>query len=122
MAGARGLPEDALREAEKFCVDEYEDYVVYKYLASKEKGEFKRILERLAEEEYRHYMFWSKVTGRDCAREVRGLKFLLIRLLRLIFGLTFTIKLMESHEKDVVEAYRRYLDFLEGRIGGSLRL
>jgi len=109
----RGLPEEALREAEKFCMDEYEDHLIYSYLASKEKGGFGKTLEGLAKEEYAHYLFWRKILGRDCAREVGRAKLLLVRLLRIVFGLTFTLKLMEGHEGRVVESYKKYLNSLE---------
>ncbi len=104
-----------LRLAEEFCRDEYEDYVIYSYLAEHEaRGDLREILERLAREEYEHYLFWRGVIGRDCAREVGKARLRLIRLMRRVFGLTFTLKWLEKHEERVVEAYKAYLDKLEG--------
>jgi rubrerythrin len=50
-----------------FCVDEYTDHLIYSHLAAREKrNDFKELLEKMAEHEYRHYEFWKAVAGRDC--------------------------------------------------------
>ena len=108
------LEEAARSEARAFCVDEYTDYLIYRYLAEKERGDFKRILEEMAEQELRHYEFWKSVVGEECKAGVPGWKLRLIRISRMLFGLTFTIKLLEMHEKEVIESYKRFLPRLSG--------
>ncbi|MCE4627553.1 MAG: VIT1/CCC1 family protein [Desulfurococcales archaeon] len=106
---------EAERLAEKFCVDEYTDYSIYKYLASQERRpELRRILEELARDEWEHYLFWKRILGRDCRVEVGRGKLRLILLMRKIFGLTFTLKFLERHEEEVIQEYKNYLKYLEG--------
>ncbi len=109
------LGEEQLKLAEEFCKDEYIDYMVYKYLAEHEKKpEHKKILEELSEDEYRHYEFWKKIVGKDCSQEISKTYLQRIKLMRKIFGLTFTLKWLERHEEEVVQAYKDYLKYLEG--------
>jgi len=108
------LDESARLEARKFCIDEYTDYLIYKYLAERERGDFRRILEEMAEQELRHYEFWKSIAGEECEVRVPGWKLRLISLSRRLLGLTFTIKLLELHEREVVESYRRFLSRLSG--------
>ncbi len=98
----------------RFCEDEYIDYVIYKYLSMKEADETRRkILEAMAEQELAHYEFWKKRVG-ECRSEVSRLRLALIYLGRRVFGLTFMVKLLERHENEVIEAYKRHLKYLEG--------
>ena len=109
------LPEEAIEKARKFCVDEYFDYNVYKYLAGREGNpRLREILETLAREEYEHYLFWKKVLRGDCKASLPGWKLRLILLARKVFGLTFTLKLLEMHEDEVIAEYKAYMKHLEG--------
>ena len=108
------LGEEAVRLAEEYCIDEFTDYTIYKYLAEHEQSQdLKRILERLAEEEYKHYLFWKRLLGRDCRVETGRNKLRGILLMRRLLGLTFTLKFLERHEEDVIRAYRDYLKYLD---------
>jgi len=99
-------------EAE-FCRDELFDYMVYRELASIERDpDIRRALESFSEHERRHYEFWKSIAG-SCG-EVSGLKLKLYLLMRRFLGLTFTLKLLERHEGEVIEAYKRYLERLSG--------
>ncbi|MCE4610215.1 MAG: VIT1/CCC1 family protein [Desulfurococcales archaeon] len=109
------LGEEQLRLAEEFCKDEYIDYMIYKYLSEHEKHDkHKKILEELAKDEYRHYEFWKNIVDRDCSQEISSGYLRRIKLMRKIFGLTFTLKWLERHEEEVVEAYKDYLKYLDG--------
>lgn len=93
-----------------FCMDEYTDFLIYTHLAKREKrDDFKRLLQKMAEQEFRHYEFWKSVSGRDCSSQIPRWKLTLVTLLRIIFGLTFTVKLLERHEEQVIEAYRQFI-------------
>ena len=109
------LTGEALEKARRFCVDEYQDYVIYSYLRDHEAREdLREILDKLAREEYKHYQFWSKLIGEDCKSRVHGAKLTLLRFMRRLFGLTFTLKWLERHEEEVIEEYKRFLEKLEG--------
>jgi VIT1/CCC1 family predicted Fe2+/Mn2+ transporter len=100
---------------ESFCRDEYKDYVIYRFLAERESDpERRRILEAMAEQELGHYEFWKSRLGRDCREGVSKLGLYAVLLSRKILGLTFTVKLLERHENEVIDAYKRYLERLEG--------
>jgi len=93
-----------------FCVDEYTDFLIYTHLAKREKrSDFKHLLQKMAGQEFRHYEFWKSVSGRDCASQIPRWKLALITLSRILFGLTFTVKLLERHEEQVIEAYRQFI-------------
>lgn len=112
--GQRQLSPEALEKAREFCVDEYIDYVIYKELAARESDErMREVLERFSEQEYRHYKFWSSLAG-ECQVSVPGWKLAFFRASRKLLGLTFTLKYLERHEKDVIESYRSYMKYLEG--------
>lgn len=98
------------RDAEAFCKDEYKDYLIYKLLAEREKDERRKaVLEKLARDEYRHYEFWRRFAG-DCSTELSRLEARLILLLRKIFGLVFTLKILERGEESTIEAYKNALN------------
>lgn len=108
----------ALSEKDKeairaFCVDEYTDFTIYTHLAKREKrDDFKQLLRKMAEQEFRHYEFWKSVSGHDCASEMPKWKLTLVTLSRILFGLTFTVKLLERHEEQVIEAYKQFISKL----------
>lgn len=111
MAAAARVGVEAER---RFCRGEYLDYMIYSYLAEREADEAKRrVLEELASYELRHYEFWRSRVG-ECRVRVPRLLLLLVLLARRLLGLTFTVKLLERRERGVIEAYKSYLDRLEG--------
>lgn len=94
-----------------YCMDEYIDYTVYKELAKREKNEERRkLLEKLSQQEYKHYKFWKKYAPEYKERSTWHV-FLMI-LIRKIFGLTFTLKFLERHEGKVIEEYKKFADKL----------
>lgn len=99
---------------EEFAQDELKDRTIYKELAEMERDEdLKEILEHLSQHESDHYEFFlTQTEKRDF--EVNRLRVWWYKLLRMLFGLTFTLKLLERHERDVIDSYRRYLDQVEG--------
>lgn len=106
---------EAREGAREFCIDEYKDHIIYMTLAGREKNlERRRILERLAKEEYKHYLFWKKILGGKCDAEVNKLFLWIVILSRLILGLTFTLKMLERGEEKTIAEYKEYLDNLEG--------
>ncbi len=109
------LPQEALEEARQYCLDEYIDYMIYKELAEAEKNtQLKKILEELSEQEYRHYQFWKGLAG-ECAAQIPRMKIRIYKAMRRILGLTFTLKYLEMHEKEVIENYKRFRQYLQGK-------
>lgn len=103
-----------MQSPKEFCEDEYRDYIVYTALSEVEKNdERKKILQQLAAAEHKHYTFWSsKADGYK--PHVNRLVIKFIVLLRFLFGLMFTLKLLERHESEVIKGYKSYLLKLEG--------
>lgn len=107
--------------ARSFCIDEYTDHLIYSHLASREgRDDFKKLLKEMAEQEYRHYEFWKSVAGTDCRAAIPKWKLTLTTLSRLLFGLTFTVKFLEMHETQVIEAYRGFMGRLPDEMAAKL--
>ncbi len=84
--------------------NEITEYHIYKKLASKIKDEGNRkVVEKIAEDELRHYKMWKTFTKKD----VPPSKFKIWKyyLISRIFGLTFGLKLMERGEENAQESY-----------------
>lgn len=77
--------------------DEITDYATYKAIAAKMKNvENKKILEKIAAEEKKHYEMLKKYTNRSLKPET--IKVWWRKLMAGLLGFTFTIKLMENSE------------------------
>ena len=99
--------------ARRYCLDEYRDYLVYRLLAEREDDEgHRRILEKLASDELRHYEFWRRLAGDGCRASLGRLEAGLILAARRLLGLTFTLKLLERGEQETIREYREMLDLV----------
>jgi len=89
--------------------NELTEYLVYQKLALREKKrENRELLERLSAQEKSHYEFWKTLLpGVEIKPRLQGLYG--IPFLRTFLGVTFTTKLLESHENDAVQIYRAML-------------
>jgi VIT1/CCC1 family predicted Fe2+/Mn2+ transporter len=93
--------------ARRACQDEFTDYNVYLVLSRYERnGKFKEALISLGETEKGHYDFWRKYSPDARVRAVR-LRIYFIQMLRVLLGLTFTLKFLERHENAVVRRYKQ---------------
>ncbi|MBU1924377.1 MAG: VIT1/CCC1 transporter family protein [Candidatus Omnitrophica bacterium] len=83
---------------------EITEHFIYKNLSRiiKDK-ENSRVLLRIAKDELRHYGFWKKISRQSI--RPNGLKIILYTIIARVFGLTFTIKLMENIEDLVQDEY-----------------
>ena len=96
-----------------FAREEYRAYIIYKELALVESNQdFKKILEEFIEHERGDYNFWLALAKQKEFR-VSHLDIIVHKLLRKIFGLTFTIKLLEGREKKAVRQYAAYLETID---------
>lgn len=94
--------EDDYRE---FIDNEYKDQMVYSMLARIEKnGSRKQLLSKLAEIEKSHADFWQSHSP-AYRPKVSWIYLRLLVLVRLIFGVTFVVKMLENHEKETMKKY-----------------
>ena len=95
----------------KFQLNEITEYHIYSRLAAVIKAAGNRkLLEKIAGDELKHYRIWKKYTQRDVSPN--GFKVVFYYLVSRILGLTFGIKLMEKGEEDAQAHYRE----LKGKI------
>ena len=97
------LDEKIKRTIMDFQKNEITEHIVYRNLAQKTKGKNATVLERISEDELRHYNEWKEYTQTDISPNKWAIrKFLAISK---IFGLTFAFKMMEGGEKEAEEIY-----------------
>ena len=91
------ISQSAFEIINKMQQNELTESFIYEEIAKFAKGDNnKEVLLRLAKEERAHYEIWKKYTGLDMKPE--KLKILKYKLISLIFGFTFAVKLMEKGE------------------------
>lgn len=104
------MSSETVLRAKRFCIDELFDSEVYARLAEIEKdARYRDMLMEFSRQEREHYEFWRKISG-ECIDEVSTRKIPLYLLMRKAFGLTFTLKLLERHEREVIKAYKAFID------------
>ena len=87
-----------------FQRNEITEHFIYQKLAGLEKNEHnKKILQKISEDELRHYHVWKGYTGEEVKPD--KFKFWFYVVISLILGATFGLKLMESGEEKAQEAY-----------------
>jgi len=86
--------------------NEITEYFIYKKLSSSMKDPNKRkVLDRISEDELKHYKFWKKYTEKDVDPDY--LKIWGYYIISRLFGLTFGIKLMERGEEQAQVTYEK---------------
>ncbi len=84
--------------------NEITEFHIYRKLAEKTKDPHnRRVLERISADEKRHYSLIRKITGKDVSAD--GLKVAFYVFLAYVFGLSFSLKLMEKGEKLAQDVY-----------------
>jgi len=103
--GERGLTPELRARLEVLQKGEITEYHIYRKLAALVPDPHNRsVIEKMADEEYGHYLFWKQHTGRDVGPDRIKVEF--YYFVSRLFGLTFGIKLMEMRESEAVETYR----------------
>lgn len=98
------ISEKAIAIIKKMQQNELTESVIYREIARFAKGENnKQTLLRLADEEKVHYEIWKKYTGIELKPE-KG-KIIKYKLVAMIFGFTFAVKLMEKGEEIAQKEY-----------------
>jgi len=88
----------------QFQRNEITEAQVYGFLSKLAKGKNKEVLNQIRSDELRHYQMWREISGQDVS--TNWWKVFYYSLLALIFGVTFTIKLMEKGEQNAELAYK----------------
>ncbi len=91
------------------ATNELTEHVMYHELAQMERNpENRAALERLSAQEKMHYEFWQSLLPEAKAKKIRARWYTVanISFLRIVFGVTFITKLLETHEKDAQEKYQ----------------
>ena len=97
---------------EKFQLSEITEYYIYTNISKLLKNkEDKEILEKIADEEMKHYYIWEKYTNKQL--EPSKIKVFTYTLLARILGYTFILKLMESKANGVIEVYTKNSDMIK---------
>lgn len=97
------------KQALKQLQDEINDFTIYTLLVNNETDpKNKKILQKIANEEKRHYEFCKKITGEERSANLFAVFFYVI--LVKIFGTSFALKFMESRELGAEEFYKKAID------------
>ncbi len=97
----------------EFQCNEITEHVIYKKLSLIEKGKNKFVLEKISNDELKHYNIWKKYTGKDVKPD--RLKIMKYSFLAKLAGLTFAIKLMEKGEEHAQDAYKKIIKIPEAK-------
>lgn len=101
--------------------NEITEHVIYHRLALREKKpENRALLEKLSAQEKSHYDFWMTFLPGVVVKP-RQAGILATSVMRTLFGVTFTTKLLENHEKDSIAAYEAMLPALPAEKQAGLR-
>ncbi len=92
--------------------NEITEHHIYKRLAGKIKSpENRRVLERIADDELRHYKDWRSYTQQDVKPD--KLQIWKYYLISRILGFTFGVKLMERGEEDAQDNYEQLRETIQ---------
>jgi VIT1/CCC1 family predicted Fe2+/Mn2+ transporter len=105
------LSKKTIEIIEKFQRNEITEYHIYSKLAKIEKNaDNKQTLQKIAEEENRHYDFWKSFTNREISPN--RLRIFFYYWIVRILGITFGIKLMEKGEVNAQDNYNALLEII----------
>jgi len=98
------LSEQALNILLKAQKDELTGALVYSFMAKRAKDEAdKKVLERIAKEEVSHEKIWKDYTNKDI--KPNRLKVFFMKATTIIFGYTFTLRLLQKDEEFAQKDY-----------------
>ncbi len=101
------LTPELKKQIMQFQKNEMTEYYIYEHLAKTQTGPNSEIFMRIAKDEAIHYSKFKNITGEDAGPDRFKVRFYLF--IASIFGLTFSIKLMEGGENSAHKAYARFL-------------
>lgn len=90
---------------------EISECMIYRKIAGRVSDDHNRqVLERIADQEFEHYTIWKRYTRCDVSPDT--IRIWYYYLLALVFGMTFSIKLMERIEERAQRVYREIGDMV----------
>jgi len=98
---------ERLRKLLEFQREEITEHYIYSALARRAKGQNQKVLTRISGDELGHYNVWKSYTGYDLRPSFFSI--LKYRVISYLFGITFTMKLMEGGEKRAEKVYSEVL-------------
>ncbi len=104
------LNEHTISLLKLFQKTEITEYYVYCSLAKRMNGKNKEVLEKIANDELRHYNTWKNYT--ESVIKPNKLVIFLYLFIAIILGLTFAVKMMEKGERKAEKNY----DYIESEI------
>lgn len=96
--------------------NEITEHLLYGILADRARGNNERVLRRISDDELNHYTYFRKLTGREIAPD--RWRILFFRVVSFVFGLTFTLKMMENGESKAEHNYEE----VEAHVPGIKRI
>lgn len=88
---------ETIKKILEYQKNEITEHILYGALAKRAKGKNAAILQKISDDELKHYIFFKKITGKDVKPD--RLKIIFHRIVSKIFGFTFTIKISEERER-----------------------
>ncbi|HOP30072.1 MAG TPA: VIT1/CCC1 family protein [Spirochaetota bacterium] len=103
---------DTVKKILTYQKNEITEHILYGALAKRAKGKNAAILQKISEDELKHYKFFKKITGKDTRPD--WIKIYFYRFVSRIFGFTFTIKMMSNGEEQAEHNYEEVEDKVPG--------
>lgn len=111
------MNDDLKKKLISYQKDEITGNIIYHRLADRNKDPHNaQVLQEMADTEKRHYEFWKEISQQDVKPNQRRIFFYTV-FLRL-FGLTFTIKMLEKGEAAGTAEYKEF----EGVVPGAAQM
>ncbi len=104
------LSKKTLEKIRGFQKNEITEHFIYREIAKKEKKKNRKIIERISEDELKHYKKWKEYTGKEVKPD--RLKIWKHLFLLRVLGITFTVKQMEKGEEQAQEEYEKIVRIL----------
>ena len=106
------MKHETIKKILEYQKNEITEHILYGALAKRAKGKNAVILQKISEDELKHYIFFKKITGKDV--KPGRFKIIFHRLVSKIFGYTFTIKMMQNGEEQAEHNYEGVENIVPG--------
>jgi len=114
---SQAIPSEILNQIAILQQGEITEYLVYMRISRRMKDRNNReILEKIALQEKQHYDIWSEYTGKKMKPQMGRVR--LFHFLSIVFGFTFTLKIMERGE----DKAKRYYESIQDYVGVAAQI
>ncbi len=98
------ITKKTIKKIELFQKNEITEYFIYRKLSGMFRDKNSEILKKISEDELSHYNRWKKYTKKEIKPSY--IKIYFYTFVALVFGITFSIKIMEGGEKEAEREYK----------------